>query len=778
MLKNARAERARSVVYARHPYPHVASKRMKVRALRRLVAATLLAAPVTVAAQDIACDSRSDVEVRHLQFTGNRAFSDVVLANAITTEQSAWTRRWFRFFGRRRCLDSTHVRVDSARLRVYYNQRGYLEARVTPTITPPGGRRVTVRFAIVEGQPVRVDTLEIAGLDSVPDRPKVLDDLPLKLGDPLDQLALAATMDSLRRRLSNNGYPAADVFRREVKTDSAGRRAQVYLDVVPGTRAHIGAISIVITPREGATQQISHGTVRRVLGVKEGDLYSDSKFEQGLSRLYLTEAYTSTQVFPESAHVAAPGDSLVTLNVRLAENFMRSASYSPGWGTLDCFRVQGALQHNNFLRDARRLDARVRVSKIGIGRPLSGASGLCSSNLRDDPYSEKLNYYTGITISDRTLSLWGLRPSVTMYSEVRGEYFAFLRTTPVGALISATREPGVSRRSHTVGYQLEYGRTEAQPAIFCALFNLCVPEDRDPVLKYRRLAVTSWSARQDWTDDAEYPTRGGVATLELRHASSVVGSDRDLQFSRATGDVALYAPLPGRVVFAARLRAGAVVGPAFSGTSRFIPPQERLFAGGATTVRGFTQNDLGPKVYIARGYDTVVVTGGGVAPDTTYFRAPADALAERSVPAGGSALVVANVELRVPSPVFSNLLHLTFFTDVGELWSPGAPQQEDRFRSLKVTPGVGVRLATFVGLLGFDVAYNPYAPRAGAAFFDTPVELGGQLFCVSPGNTLPVTGLGGTVVQATGACPATLQPAQRRGFLRKLTFQFAIGHAF
>lgn len=756
---------------------------MKVRTLRRIVAATLLVAPASAAAQDIACNSREDVEVRHLQFAGNRTFRDFVLANAISTEQSAWTRRWFRFFGRKRCLDSAFVRVDAARIRMYYNQRGYPEATVKDTVIG-GGKKVTVRFNIVEGAPMRVDTLSITGLAGNPVAGRVVSSLPLRRGDPLDQFALAATMDTLRRRLSDNGYPAADVFRREVVTDSATRRASVHLEVVPGTRAHIDSVNIVVSARRtGDAPQISHGTVRRVLGVREGDLYSEAKIERGIRNLLLTEAYASSDVRPDSLDIVPPGDSLVTLNVRLAENYMRSASASPGWGTLDCFRARADFQHNNFLRDARRFDAQLRLSKIGIGRPLSGASGLCSSSLRKDPYSTKLNYYVGTSVSDRTASMFGLRPSITFYSELRSEYRAFLRTTPAGALFSATRAAQGSRRTQTLGYQLEYGRTEAQPAIFCALFNLCVPEDRELVLEYRRLAVAGWSLRHAWSDDAQFPTRGGVANIELRHASSVIGSDRSLEFSRATGDIALYAPLGNRTVLAARLRAGAVVGPAFSGTSRFIPPQERLFAGGATTVRGFAQNDLGPKVYIARGYDTVPGPNTGSTPgpnDTVYFRAPADVPSERSVPTGGSALVVANLELRVPSPVFSDLLHLTFFTDVGELWTPGAPQRQDRFRSLKVTPGFGMRLATLVGLLGFDVSYNPYAPRAGAAFFDTPVELGGRLYCVSPGNELAVTGMGtpGGPVQVSGSCAATFQPGRRNGLLRRLNLQFAIGHAF
>ena len=41
----------------------------------------------------------------------------------------------------------------------------------------------------------------------------------------------------------------------------------------------------------------------------------------------------------------------------------------------------------------------------------------------------------------------------------------------------------------TASYNLEYGRTAAQPALFCAAFNLCTEEDRARVVEYRRLAV-------------------------------------------------------------------------------------------------------------------------------------------------------------------------------------------------------------------------------------------------------------------------------------------------
>jgi outer membrane protein insertion porin family/translocation and assembly module TamA len=202
-------------------------------------------------------------------------------------------------------------------------------------------------------------------------------------------------------------------------------------------------------------------------------------------------------------------------------------------------------------------------------------------------------------------------------------------------------------------------------------------------------------------------------------------------------------------------------------------------------VRGFRQNELGPAVYIPTVYDTVWVTPQppddeiGIG-DTVYFRADPAVGGERAVPTGGNTLVVANVELRFVSPFLSEILRWTAFADVGEVWNRGADAQLLRFSRLKVTPGIGVRLRTPIGYLRADVAYNPYQRGTGAAYFDTPVSAGGLLYCVSPGNTLPVTKDAPTSqpVQLEGPCPGTFLPPSARGFFRRLTPSIAIGHAF
>jgi outer membrane protein insertion porin family/translocation and assembly module TamA len=129
--------------------------------------------------------------------------------------------------------------------------------------------------------------------------------------------------------------------------------------------------------------------------------------------------------------------------------------------------------------------------------------------------------------------------------------------------------------------------------------------------------------------------------------------------------------------------------------------------------------------------------------------------------------------------VLTNVLQFTAFTDAGAVWNRGTPGTTLGFDALRWTPGIGVRARTFFGILRVDVAYNPYARPAGAAYFDAPVAAGGALFCVSPGNTLRVTASSdGTMQQASGTCPASFQPPRESSFFRRLTPSISIGQAF
>lgn len=743
--------------------------------------------PLTVGAQELECDP-GDLEVKGLRFSGNRAFGRFELAATIvTTPSDTKTRRaTWNLFGKKRCISVDEIARDQIRLGVYYRQRGYPQA-VVDTILERDRRAVKVTFRITEGEPMRLDTLTITGVDSVKDQRKLLANLPVREGDPFDRIRLAAAVDTLRTRLRNAGYPRADVrptYRPHTETLSGAAE----FEVLTGRFARLGEIDIDVQPAVGREQQISTNVARKLLGLERGKIYRDIDLAAAQRNLYRLDAYQHVEVklAPIDSQPAPPGDTVVNVKALLIEGSMHSLQTSVGWGTLDCFRAQAVVTDYNFLGGARHLEVTGRLAKVGVGYPLKGPERLCHRDARSDLYGDTLNYYAGATFRQPTLFRLGPQsiPTITVFSRMESAYNAYLRSTPIGA--TATLSHSFLQFPFSLGYRFEYGRTEASPALFCAVFNICDLADQGRLKAQKRLAVASASVVRDWTNNPANPTRGLVVRVEGRHASPTIGSDSLLQFNKFLADAAYYHSITGGdgVVLATRLRVGGVLGTSLrslSGvlgaqTGSFIPPEERLYAGGSNTVRGFRQNELGPAVYIAQFIDSMNTQDAEGNPIKVYtIRAETEE--ERAVPTGGNSLIVGNIELRLRSPIYPEYLQFTMFTDVGEVWNRRGVKALG-FDQLKWTPGIGMRIFSIFGAIRVDVGYNPYLKPLGPIYFDRPItkeDPNASLLCVTPGNRIPVV----NGEQQSGAdCPATFEPTQRTSFWRRLTVNLSIGQAF
>jgi outer membrane protein assembly factor BamA len=600
--------------------------------------------------------------------------------------------------------------------------------------------------------------------------------------------------DTLERRLHNLGYPRAQILR-SYEVDTVSRAATLEFSVSPGPLSRIGTLDIVVTPREGRPQEISDRNIRSIIGVKEGDIYNERRLVNAQRSLYQTEAYQRVEISLDPDTMGTLADSTATVRVRLTENYMHSTDLGVGWGTLDCFRASGAFTNRDFLNGARRLEMTARTSKIGVGRPLDARilqNGLCKTAgpRTDDLYAKYANYYLGATL--RQPVFLGLRtvPTITLFSERRSEFKAYLSQTPIGGIASIARQRNPALPM-TFAYELSLGRTEAQPALLCAVFNRCAPDEQNQLKQTKRLAVASWAVSHSTANNTLNPEKGAVVRVELRHASSVILSDRDLQFNKGLADASWYIGTPSGVL-AFRVRMGRVLGAgkAAAGSQQFIPPQERLFAGGASSVRGFRQNELGPIVYQARSFRPEALDGTPIDPtglatgDTVYLRMDQTQknFILRNVPAGGNALVVGSAEARLRSPFYPSVVQWALFVDVGQVWNPGSSQLS--FQALRWTPGAGVRVFSPLGAIRVDIGYNRYPLEAGSVYANAPGEIGqAALLCVGPGNTIPsvvTKDATGTVLysQSYTKCDGRYQPTKPSQFFRRLTLNFSIGQAF
>jgi outer membrane protein assembly factor BamA len=760
--------------------------------LAALAAVLIAAVPTLARAQGVECDDTpGEREVRSMEFRGNRAFSSRDLALRVSTTPSDFFQRRLHAFGTRRCLDSDALRLDVGRLRVFYQRHGYYAATVDTLVTSANdGDAVHVAFLIEEGLPVLIDSIRISGLDSAVRTVVDTSELAIRKGVPFDRTLLQASIDSIKSRLRNSGYPRADVAA-SYTADTLTRRATVGLTVLAGTRAHLGNVRVSSEPLPGQEEsRLGAPTVLRLSGIRVGDLYSDRELLDAQRRLYQTDVFRNVEV--RLAADSTSPDSLVTIDILVRENYLRQVDTEIGWSVLDCFKDRTRYIDKNFLGEARRLELTAQVSKVGYGAPTRFSSGhLCAPAIRADTFSAKLNYFTSASLRLPTLFGFRASPTFSIYSERRGEYQAFLRTTLVGGEASFSRD--VARDLPLrLAYSLEYGRTEAPDAVLCAIFSKCDSQSRRFITdQNRRLAVVSGHLDRIRTDNPLVPRAGTVVRLDVRSALREFGSDNQLEFLKGLSDASYYKALSRGVTFAARIRLGTVLGRtlSFSDSTGFVPPEERLYAGGAASVRGYQQNTLGDLIYIAESApDTIRGTA-----DTLYFElGPTgdDRAVRRVVPLGGNSLIVANLELRLRSRFWPELLQYTVFVDGGDVWSRETTAGRRAHSASKLflngvkwTPGIGVRVFTPVGPFQANVGYNPFSQPPGAIYYDAPPSPNtgfAPLYCVTPGNRIPaVLTSNGRHEQAQDVkCPDTFAPERKNTFLSRLTFTFSIGPDF
>jgi len=687
-----------------------------------LAAALAAASPRLLTAQAV---QPPRLVVRGLHFVGNHALDNYTLAMSIATTSSGYLARagWIRWLGlgEKKYFDGTEFRRDVLRVMLLYRISGYLRVQVDTLVRRSPGA-VDITFRITEGPPVRVRAIAITGAEGIFPARELLRDIPIAVGDPFNRIRFGWAADTIQAAVRDRGYPFAQVYRSyDVNEDSLS--ARIGFDVQPGVRARVDSVIV-----EG-TDAIAPSVVRRMISIHRGDWYSQRALYQSQRDLYGLGVFGYVNVGLADS-TPRDQDSSVAIRVQVAEARLHRVRAGAGFGTVDCFRALASWSASNVLGGGRELDLTAQVSKLGAGAPLSAGlqnSWLCGA-LRDEPPDRlKVNYNLTASFQEPFLFSRRMRGSVSLSAEQHSEIQAYLRRA-VTANVAVTRQTPWNIPV-TVSYAVSKGFTLAEPATFCAYLNVCDSTDVARFQQRQTEAVLGLSFVRDRSNSLVDPTRGSRLSVDARYAAGFLGSDQLNQFARGTVDLTSYHQLGRRTVFAWRVEGGALVAPqlGFAGQSvRFVPPSERFYAGGPNSVRGFGQNQMGPVVRVVQ--------------DTT---ATADTLTSAT---GGNSLLLANAELRFPLPGFAGRLSGAVFVDVGQLIQRGDTLLD--LSSVRVTPGAGIRIATPLGPLRFDIGYDGYAPRTGPLY----VRQGQQLVL------------------------ADSSYAPKRG--AHLQFHFAIGQAF
>lgn len=715
-------------------------------------------------------------EVTEVDFQGNFSVPSRSLSAAILTrptECRSFVLKPFCIWGADFALIPAFLRprdlaADLARVQIFYYQRGFREVQVDTVVTrDPEEGTARVVFQIEEGQPILVDTLRVVGLDDLEDT-GVAEDLPISLGDPLNLIALDAARDTLEARLHNRGFAHAEVLR-SLFIPQGSYGARVEYDVYTGPVARFGEVQIT------GNEAVATTAVRRMLPFREGDIYSRSEIFQAQRNLFNLEVFRYANITQDLEHQP---DSIVPMSVTVAEGRMRSVRAGGGWSSAECFNTEARWSGRNFMGGARHLQLRGRASNLlapTLRESICGQSGV-------EAYGN-VNWLLSAEFTQPWF--FSSRNSVTasVYGERQSLPDVFIRQA-VGLNLGVTRNLG-GGTGITLSYRPQLAELDAAEIFFCISFLVCDPADIDLLQGRNWLSPAGVTLTRDRTNRAISPSSGYTALLDLEVAHRVTASD--FGYQRIIGEATVLRELSPGWILAVRGRGGWLRSASFLGLFRqdqaveVAHPQKRFYSGGASSVRGFSQSQLGPRVLTLPVESLVGGVGEGtVCSPQTIMNLSCDAsgLADDRFlprPTGGSVLTEANMELRFP--LFGPLIQGAAFMDAGQVW---ADESSLEFSQLEFTPGVGFRYFTPIGPVRLDVAY-----RTGVA--QNLQVVTSQLRPYDPDRDSPtdrVRGPDGTTLPFVPSPElALLDPPVLYGdagpwSLRRFQLHFSIGQAF
>lgn len=611
-----------------------------------------------------------------VEFAGN-TLPDGDLRRALGLDERSW-RRPLASLQYRPDLMATQLR----QLETYYRRQGFhtASAALDSIVAEPelgdvlyisvveGPRTIIAEVRFIGGEPLTASELR-----------RVMS-LTEGAPSPADLNGFGADIYRMRRLYWSRAYLQAEIRPALTLEDN---EATVTYVIDPGPTYTVDRVEIA---GSSATRD---ELIAREIRLESGDPFAWDEVDRSRQQLLRTALFRDVSLtvvdWDTTAHTAG-------LEVRVTDRKPAFYELGVGVGSRERVRALAAWGHNNLWGSGRRLQLRLR-GYWNVEEIITEARDVADGDLN---YRADVLYSNPYLIASRyplDINLFGKR-------ETRGES-ALIQNT-LGFLFGT--EIRESRRwANRLDFRLRVVDPEVHPLAPDTLQSEF--EAAGVTLSQTRSLIHSLFS--EGRDDLFNPTRGHYFISQFEYAGGLLGGDNS--FVKWSGAVHVYRELLGGVL-ASRVRLGAVrpFGDSRELGSDGVPYDDRFFAGGAYSVRGYRDNGLGPQIVDAGDFDEI-----GWGTDVPLPDDPAR---------GGNYQLITNLEWRFPLPILArwNFSSVLFF-DGGNVWEEIGDIRLKAFR-LRSDPGEGddpgstkiwdYRYSVGTGLR-FDTPFGPFRLDVG-----------------------------------------------------------------
>lgn len=590
--------------------------------------------------------AQENYAVTAIKFTGNSSFlASTLLAQMKTRATPKWQSELLR--KKPHEFSDETLREDVQRLRRFYQTEGFLRAQIEPpTLHLNTNRTMEITIAIVEGEPVLVRRLEYRCLGAVAADSAMAAALLAKLWPTLAlqphlrfrDLSAQSDADLIRQKLIAAGHLYVNVQPR-LHVSPEENAVDVTFEVDAGPRCSFGEIRIT------GTKYTSRNLVRNQLLFKKGQVINQESIQKSQERLYGLGLFQVATIRP----LLAQGKSeIVPVEVFVKEAPRLTMKFGVGF-SLEAYEVLNDKGENFGFFDGLRffVDLR-RLGFLGGTRRL----GLLAKYSALEPYNFSIEFA-------QAAFLFPMNTLILSPYTLKQIDPAYKLTKFGGDLVF--RQQLALKTSSFIGYNLEQVDL-LEEAVSAADFT-----GEEQANLYNKSSF-SWGFVHDTSLPLFSPKTGSLYSAVFEYSvppPDVFGLKLEsFNFFKTLLENRHYLPVKRNMTFATRCRIGALL--SFD-EDQFIPVEERFFAGGSNSVRGWAYKQLGP-------------------------------LAEDGTPIGGNSLLEGSGELRY---AIVNWLSGAMFLDFGNV---STVDLDYAVKKWHYSLGTGIRFETSFGPIRFDVA--------------------------------------------------------------------------
>jgi outer membrane protein insertion porin family len=595
------------------------------------------------------------VKVRGVRFDGNETFTARQLKSKIRT-------RPYMFIFEKGELSEEQLQQDVGRLRDFYEQRGYLEARVGRRVELSADQKdAVVVFMIDEGPQYTVASIDfdIRGQAIFPEQ-EMRQAMQLNQGDVYSVDRVRGSVEALENLYGRLGYLMVDRPDRPIREGGSTTIA-----IERSFHADQPKVDLVVRINEGKPYTVGNVVVRgnmqtrdkvvrrQLRGLEPGRRFDRPSIEHSQKRLTRSALFREADITVQGEPEQTDRDVLVEVKEARTGSLSFGAAVSSDAGLLGAIDFR---QRNFDIADWPR-----SWGELFSGQAFRGAGQTFAVSIQpgnrvslysvsfSEPYLNDSDYFLNTSLFLRQRD----------YEEGEGD---FDEERLGGSLGLGKRFGDVWSASIRADFeQIEISEIASD-----------APVDVFAVEGDNQLDSLGLYFTRNTTDDRIFPTRGSILTFGVGRTGVITD---DFQFTRATVRYRKFWTVDedffGRkTIFSARVESGLIL------EEDEAPIFERFYAGGHRSFRGFRYRGVGPR---------------GIRNDT---RTVGDD------PVGGDWMFLFGMEYNFP--IVQEYVRGVFFMDSGTV------EDDLSFDEYRVSLGGGVRLIVpFLGQapFAFDLAY-------------------------------------------------------------------------